>query len=106
MKQPLDSSCLLHNVNSTCCPSYFESRVQLRLSPSLYLRVKSYFLVNYSPTSMLPTTFPTRAGYGGAAILAGLAVMAGAQGDTSTGLVLALVAIFVALFGVFSERAF
>jgi hypothetical protein len=52
------------------------------------------------------TTFPTRVGYGGAAILAGFAVMAGAYGDTSTGLAVALVAITVALFGVLSERAF
>lgn len=50
------------------------------------------------------TTVLTRVGYGGAALLAGLAVMAGADGDTSTGLVLALVAIVVALFGVVSER--
>lgn len=65
-----------------------------------------YLHVNCSPTSLLLTTYPTRVGYGGTAILAGLAVMDGMYGDTSTGLVLALVAIFVALFGVFSERAF
>ena len=52
------------------------------------------------------TTFVTQVGYGGAAILVGLAVVAGAYGDAVTGLVLAVVAIIAALFGVFSERAF
>jgi hypothetical protein len=52
------------------------------------------------------TAFVTRVGYGGAAILVGLAVMAGAYGDTSTGLVLAIIAITAALLGVFSERVF
>ncbi|MCY4730799.1 hypothetical protein KY092_09545 [Natronomonas gomsonensis] len=50
------------------------------------------------------TTFVTQVGYGGAAILVGLAVLAGAYGETMTGIVLAIIAIIAALFGVFSER--
>jgi hypothetical protein len=55
---------------------------------------------------MLLTTFVAQVGYGGAAVLVGLAVMAGAYGDTLTGVVLAIIAIIAALFGVFSERVF
>ena len=52
------------------------------------------------------STFVTQVGYGAAAILVGLAVMAGASGDTVTGVILAIIAIIAALFGVSGERAF
>jgi hypothetical protein len=52
------------------------------------------------------TTAVTQVGYGAAAILVGLAMMAGAGGDTVAGVVLAIIAIVVALFGVSSERVF
>ena len=52
------------------------------------------------------TTALTQVGYGAAAILVGLAMMAGADGDTVTGVILAIIAIVVALFGVSSEHVF
>ena len=78
-----DWGCLLYTVNSTCISTSIVHRQVCCLRHTQHGTVT-----------------------GGAAILAGLAVMAGMHGDMSTGLVLALVAICVALFGMFSERAF